>query len=306
MRRQCGATSSVGSQALDGLVLGVVVEEVDGADLVENTLGLQPSILDSWVARAIDNVLHTDLSLFEVVSGESRLLVSQLNEDQVGKERSQGSLSEGDHTHEQPGQGDNLQEGSKLDRLVVVGSDKVTNLLGKWVGLWDVQSRQDKVLGVGQNVESGEQEEHQQGQQDVRRSNEKQHTQEQVLSVILSKQLGVEAVLLDSLEEQHTETLNDTNEGQTVPELVTAWEHLHVSKGVEDGGHHSDHMANVPGKLEGLHGGSKVLLWTSASGRRRGRGGVRGASGRRGSTSGASRDVVGGSVDFQIRNRHCN
>lgn len=235
---------------------------------MENTLGLHPDVLHRRVAGAVDHVLGTDLDLFEVVSSEGTLLVSQLDEQGVGKEGRQGSLSEGDDTHQQPAQGDNLQKSSKLDGLVVVSSDKVTDSLGQWVGLWNVQRRQDEVLGVRQDMEGGEQEENHQRQQHMRRSNEKQHTQEQVLGIVLGKQLGrIEAVLLDRLEDQHAKRLNHSQKSQRVPELVGSGEHLDVGEGVENGGNDRYDVTNIPGELEGLDGSSDVLFRSGGRGR---------------------------------------
>lgn len=259
-------------KALGGLVLRLG-KEADGAHLVENTLGLHPDVLHRRVTRAVDDVLDTNLDLFEVVSGESTLLVSQLDEQGVGKEGRQGSLSEGDDTHQQPAQGDNLQESSKLDGLVVVSSDKVADSLGQWVGLWNVQRRQDEVLGVRQDVEGGKQKENHQRQQHMGRSNEKQHTQEQVLGVVLGKQLRrIEPVLLDRLEDQHAKRLDHSQKSQRVPELVGSREHLDVGEGVENRGNDSYDVTNVPGELEGLDGSRDVLF------RSGGRGGAFGAN----------------------------
>lgn len=142
----------------------MVVEEVDGTNLVEHTFGFDPHIFESRVASAVDKALHTDLGLLEVVSSEAGFFVPQLDEDSVGNERSQGSLSEGDDTQGQPRQRHHFQKRSKLNRFVVVGSNEVANVLGDWVAFRNVQRRQDEMSGVGQNVKGGEQKEHQQGQ----------------------------------------------------------------------------------------------------------------------------------------------
>lgn len=111
-------------------------------------------------------------------------------------------------------------------------------------------------------MEGGEQEECGQSQKDIRRSNEEQNTEEEILSVIFRKQqFGVEAIFLNCLEDQYTKGFNDTQKSQFIPETVRRWEHSNISQSKENGGDNGDDMTNVPSELQRFDCSGKVRFW---------------------------------------------
>lgn len=170
------------------LLLSVVVDQVERADVSDHTLGLDPDILERRVACLVDGVVKGQFDGLEVVSGEGGFFESQLEEYAVYQPYEQGVLSEGDDAKSQQHERVYLEDAGQLDGPAVVARDEVANLLVE--ALADSKDREQNALGVRQNVEGGKQGEWEQGEQYVGSEEQEGECQQEVLGVVISQELN--------------------------------------------------------------------------------------------------------------------